>query len=276
MGQIISKRISKGWVQLDRSVMRDTRIKSTQKLIYALFCSMSETMDNVYPTYSWIAQEVGYEAKNIKFESKENKEKATRKWVLENLQPLIDLGWIKQVQKHNHQGYDYEVYDHDCKTEHGTFRFPGTEPLGSKSTEPLGSLSNKEYSNKDIVVAQQMLTTDFLEKKGWKENEIVKEQNKCISKFKIKGNKKASIITFWQSWCANLQEKIQKLPANQQTYLIDPKEFLNYNKFLEHIAKLEKEGILAKWGERDYAEAQKIWDNPPISIFKQFKNKMAG
>jgi len=111
--KIINKRKPNNWVKFDRSLMRDTRIKSHHKIIYLLFCSLSEACENVYPSYSWVAEEVGYNYTG-KYEigSKEY-ESALQQFVATNLEPLIKLGWIKKINN-NGGTCDYEVFDHDC------------------------------------------------------------------------------------------------------------------------------------------------------------------
>jgi hypothetical protein len=114
--KIINKRKAEGWVKFDRSLMRDTRVKSNHKAIYLLFCSLSETCENVYPTYAWIAGEVGY-----KYEGKEEVgspqyHAAMQAFVAYNLEPIIKLGWIKKINKSG-SSCDYEIFDHDCGQE---------------------------------------------------------------------------------------------------------------------------------------------------------------
>jgi hypothetical protein len=88
----------------------------------------------------------------------------------------------------------------------GTLPTPESVPL---PTPESGKYKTSKYKTKVVVTATE-LTTDFLIKKGWQESEVAKEQAKCIKKFAIKGNKKASIAKFWEGWCANLADKREK------------------------------------------------------------------
>lgn len=111
--RIINNRKPNNWVKFDRALMRDTRLKSPQKVLYLLFCSLSESMDSVYPSYAWIAEEVGYQYTGQAEKGSKDYESAMQQFIAYNLKPLIDLGWIKKT---NNKGAscDYEVYDHDC------------------------------------------------------------------------------------------------------------------------------------------------------------------
>jgi CRISPR/Cas system-associated exonuclease Cas4 (RecB family) len=113
--RIINNRKPNNWVKFDRALMRDKRIKSHHKVLYLLFCSLSESVDNVYPSYSWIAEEVGYNYTGEYEKDSNQYERAMKKFVAENLQPIIDIGWIKKTNNVG-SSCDYIVYDHDCET----------------------------------------------------------------------------------------------------------------------------------------------------------------
>lgn len=113
MPYIHNKSKTQNWVAFDRSLMRDTRLKSNSKTMYLLFKSFAQTCQNVFLTYSYIATEVGY-VYNGKYEvGTPEYENALKHFVIDNLQPVLDLGWVKKI---NNTGThcDWEVYDHDC------------------------------------------------------------------------------------------------------------------------------------------------------------------
>lgn len=112
MNKIINKRRVEQYVRLDRELMRDTRLKSNHKLLYALFCSLSESCENVFPSYSWLATEVGYEYNGKAEKGSIEAERAMKAFISDNLQPLIDLGLIVKIVN-NGGTCDYEVYDFD-------------------------------------------------------------------------------------------------------------------------------------------------------------------
>lgn len=140
--QIINKRKNQGWVKFDRSLMRDTRLKSHHKVLYLLLCSLSDTCDQVYPTYSWIASEVGYQYSGKAEVGSYEYEDALQKFVSANLEPLINLGWIKKINKQG-KSCDYEIYDHDCD--------PGEKSPNTPEKNLLGNPREKSpTSKKDI------------------------------------------------------------------------------------------------------------------------------
>lgn len=148
MPKITNKRKSAGFVRLDRSLLRDTRLKSNHKILYALFCSMSETMESVFPSYAWIAKEIGYEYTGKAKPGSEEYERALSKFISSNLEPIINLGWIKKINN-NGESCEYEVYDHDCNPEQKS-----THPLNKKvqgNPEQKSTPSNKDsFSNNNL------------------------------------------------------------------------------------------------------------------------------
>ena len=112
------------WVAFDRSLMRDKRIKSNTKTMYLLFDSLSQSCNNVYISYSYIAEEVGYEYKGKYEKGTKEYEDAMKKFVVYNLQPLIDLGWIKKTNKQG-ETCDWDVFDHDCEEYQKSTSNPG-------------------------------------------------------------------------------------------------------------------------------------------------------
>lgn len=177
--KIKNKRVSKQWVQYDRSLMRDKRLKSNHKQIYLLFCSLSESCNTVYPSYAWIAEEVGYEY-NGKYEvGSKQYEWAMKKFVQENIQPLIDLGWIKKTNI-NGQSCDYEVYDHDCdrgektphpveKKVHGTVE----KKVHVDKREELQELDRDFYRNNWSKFDSYESLKEHVRKNGLKMQDIV-------------------------------------------------------------------------------------------------------
>lgn len=114
MPQIINKlKKTNSWVAFDRSLMRDTRLKSNHKIIYLLFRSFAESCENVFLSYSFIAEEVGYKYSGEFEKGSEQYERAMQKFVFENLKPLLELGWVKKINQIG-KSCDWEIYDHDC------------------------------------------------------------------------------------------------------------------------------------------------------------------
>lgn len=113
--KIINKS-TKSWVAFDRSLMRDTRIKSNTKVLYLLFKSLSQTCDDVFISYSYIAREIGYVYHGAHPAGSESMERAMRKFVLTNLEALLKLGWIKKTNQVG-ESCDWEVYNHDSDPE---------------------------------------------------------------------------------------------------------------------------------------------------------------
>lgn len=150
--KIINKRKPNNWVKFDRSLMRDKRLKSHHKIIYLLFCSLSESCENIYPSYSWIAEEVGYSYNGKHKVGSKEYDSALQQFVATNLEPLIKLGWIKKI---NNKGgsCDYEVFDHDCDPQEKSSN-PPKKNLGGDPQEK-SSISYKSIKLKETSVEPQ-------------------------------------------------------------------------------------------------------------------------
>lgn len=103
MSKIISKRKSR-FVILDRDIISDKRLKSNHKLLYALLASLAESNDNVYPSYKWLAEQIGYETEG-------KTEVALRMFMQRNLEPLIEMGLV-EVKQNGGSTNDYFINDY--------------------------------------------------------------------------------------------------------------------------------------------------------------------
>lgn len=154
MPKITSRRHKVQYVDIERALIRDKSLKSTSKLLYCLFVSIAESNDgNVFPSYSWLAEEVGYEyTPNVEHDdpikAEENKERAMKKFIMSHLQPLIDRGLIEQTMNYSTTP-DYEIVGYIDERE-GTKKFTQSEQKSSYQSEQKSSLSNKSIRNKSI------------------------------------------------------------------------------------------------------------------------------
>lgn len=160
--RIINKTTISSWVAFERSLMRDTRIKSNTKVMYLLFKSLSQSCEKVYMSYSFIAQESGYVYNGAHPENSEARERAMRKFVLMNLEPLLELGWIKKTNKVG-ESCDWEVYDCDCNPEQkstGTLnkKVQGDPEQKSSSSYKSIELKEKVRSSMDFSYSEILRT----------------------------------------------------------------------------------------------------------------------
>jgi hypothetical protein len=236
--KIINK-FSQSWVSFDRSLMRDTRIKSNHKIIYLLFRSFAESCDNVFLSYSYIAKEIGYEYTGEFEKDSPQFERAMRKFVFENLQPLLDLGWIKKINN-NGSSCDWEVYDHDCNPEPKS-----TETVNQKvqgNPEPKSTHSNKISSYKKLDLSLSTEQSEKTENLDWKSDILHhplfersrfidfkdldgKEIDYCLDLYKASlTNGRQPHFTQAVSWLKNHnRDKIKQKPS---TYPTPPKKRL--------------------------------------------------
>lgn len=175
MPKIINKRKPNNWVRFDRSLMRDTRLKSHHKIIYLLFCSLSESCDNVYPSYSWIAEEVGYNYTGKHKKGSKEYESALQQFVSNNLEPLIKLGWIKKI---NNKGSscDYEVFDHDCNEQNPqekSWDTPKKNLRGNPQEKSWVSYKNIESKEKESTTPENFEKQEQLD--SFKNNPLYEE-----------------------------------------------------------------------------------------------------
>ena len=112
--KLINKMRPRAWVSLDLELMRDKRLNSDQKLIYARLCNLAQSCENVFPTYTWIASEIGYDtevADNATEEEKAKKYDAIRRFISRQLAELENLKLIVKVANPG-KSNDYEIYDY--------------------------------------------------------------------------------------------------------------------------------------------------------------------
>lgn len=156
MGKIINKRHAQPYITLDRAFIRDTRLEPTSKLIYGVLCALSESCENVYPSYGWLAEQIGYKYKGKHEVESPEYERAMKKYICENLQPLIDLNLIKKVENPG-LTCDYEVHSYHEPT--GT---PPVNPQVHGNHEPTGT-PNKQ-SSKQSEVVEEFIDNELFEK----------------------------------------------------------------------------------------------------------------
>jgi len=158
MPQIINKLDKKGYVQFERSLMRDKRIKSNNKVMYLLLVSLAETCENVFPSYSWIADEVGYSYNGKHEVGTQEYERAMRKFVYENLEPLIELNMIKKINNIG-ESCDFEIYSYKSNPEQkstGTVNkkvqgYPEQKSTGSNKEEERERRRDKESKREQSI-----------------------------------------------------------------------------------------------------------------------------
>ena len=149
--KIIDKTTNNSWVAFERSLMRYTGIKSHTKVMYLLFKSLSQSCESVYMSYSFIAKEVGYEYKGKHPEGSEARERAMRKFVLSNLEPLLALGWIKKTNKVG-ESCDWEV--HNCSLD------PEQKSTGTLNKKVQGDPEQKSSSSyKRVELEERVRST---------------------------------------------------------------------------------------------------------------------
>jgi hypothetical protein len=158
IGHIKSKIKREFYVQLDRELLKDKRLKPASKILYGLFVSMSATMEAIYPSYSWIASEIGYEYNGKHKIGTPSYERAMKKYVKSIMQPLVELGLIKQTNNTGEK-CDYEVHDYTPNREQKSSHH--REQKSSHHREQKSSPSNKEYSDKERGVYTPPPNDDF-------------------------------------------------------------------------------------------------------------------
>ena len=131
MPKINSKRKAV-FARVDRELMRDKRLKSNHKLLYSLLCSLGESCENIFPSYEWLAQEIGYDTEG-------KSENALYMFITRNLEPLIQYGLVS-IEKNPDGTIDYNVHDY-----HPTFLL--NEHENNKKSHKNVSESHKNVSN---------------------------------------------------------------------------------------------------------------------------------
>jgi hypothetical protein len=136
MPKITSKRKSR-FALMDRALMADKRIKGHHKILYTLLCSLAESCDNVFPSYAWLAEQVGYDYNPSaeildEVRAEANRERAMRKFIDTHLEPLEELGLVKRT--HNVGGHcDFEVEEY----------YPEQKSTGSLNKKVQGGMNKK-------------------------------------------------------------------------------------------------------------------------------------
>lgn len=160
MPKLINKTSPDGWVKMERELLSFKGLKPTPKLIYSLLRNLAQSCENVFPTYFWIAEHIGYETEvdPEELEGKteeeaglimENKRNATNKFVKYNLAPLLHLGLIRAVPRPG-KGYDYEIYDFD-RVEKSTHPVEKNLPTTGEKNLPLYRIDDIEKLERETT-----------------------------------------------------------------------------------------------------------------------------
>jgi hypothetical protein len=147
MPKIINKRKSR-YATIDRDLMRDKRLKSNHKLLYALLCSLSESCDNTVPSYKWLAEQIGYETEG-------KTEQALQMFMIRNLEPLIKLGMLRIVERKGFSN-DYEIYEYTPPT----FIFNPQQKCEDSPNKNVETTPNKNVTPYNSYIENRIENTD--------------------------------------------------------------------------------------------------------------------
>jgi hypothetical protein len=100
-------------------------------MLYLVLQSLAESCDNIYPSYTWLAEQVGYDCKG-------KDPSSPKKVIARALEPLVEIGLIRVT---NREGYtsDYDIEDYDelfAQTARGTVD-KNVTPHGQKRHTPM-------------------------------------------------------------------------------------------------------------------------------------------
>jgi hypothetical protein len=104
MSRIINKKTPKHFYIGDRQLLRDTRLSSDAKNIYQVLSSLAESCENVCPSYTWLANEVGYITEGKEYRS-------IHRWVSSKIDELTELKMVVSILRPG-TSCDFEVYDY--------------------------------------------------------------------------------------------------------------------------------------------------------------------
>jgi hypothetical protein len=282
MPQLINKTKPDNYVKTDRSLLRDKRLKPTPKLIYSLLHNLAKSCEKVFPTHFWIAIEIGVETEPTPEEiathglekARANKDRAVRKYIRENLEPLLHLGLIKAVETPG-KGYDYEIYDYDPEPwgspplnlqVQGTLN-PGVHPLiyGEKEIEkekvgenspqnfleknpkpendtPRLELDPQEQSKSIGEKFQEYFDAVGIDPESIRAHEIVQEVSKTVLKKDLTG---------YVDYLLNVKAKLPGLKTERTSF--------------GNLKKLELP-TYTKWFYADYKSWLQSKDPPPAAV----------
>jgi hypothetical protein len=159
--RVINKTRAKQFFIGDRELLREKRISADAKNIYIVLRSLSETCDNVCPSYLWIAFEIGYESTG-------KTEQATCQFISRKIHELVSMKMVQQLRKS--KGFDYEVYDYDVDVVQESLN----KNVESSLNKNVESSLNK---NVDLVIREKKQENSSREEfKENKENQNLGEQ----------------------------------------------------------------------------------------------------
>lgn len=245
MSKLINRKTPKQFFIGDRDILRDTRISSASKSLYYVLSSLAESCENVCPSHSWLAKEIGYNS--------EGKEARTiHKFVSSKLNELVAIKAIKIIKNIGYTN-DYEIYDYPV--------------LGSvpKST---GGLYQKVQGTPDKKVQGGVYQKVHIEIREEKEEE--KNKDIIINKNeKLKKLKEINIQALEEYRLIILNQ-----PINKEVYK-DNKRWVNFTEFSVEQAKIDLNIIIEtmkNWIEKiEVKDIRKLSDKPKIAdTFKTF------
>lgn len=166
MPQIINK-TTESYVVATRALLADIELTQTAKVLYLVFLSLAQSCDNVFPSYKWLASQIGYQTAmkpetKIKFTTAAELEIHIEQCIGKYIKQYTDeLHNAELVTKSLEKG---SVHTYSVKNYHS--RDPVEKSKGSPEKKVGGNpvefstVSTKSLSNKNIELAR----LNFLQK----------------------------------------------------------------------------------------------------------------
>jgi hypothetical protein len=147
MPKIINNLPPESYVKLDRELLRDKRLSAESKLLYGVFVALARSCENVFPSYRWLASEIGYEYESRDENYDEAKaEKATGAYIAKYVEELVRLNMVIKIVNPG-KACDYQINNYNPPLKSGDTpheKVGGNPPLKSRGSIKSISIKNEE------------------------------------------------------------------------------------------------------------------------------------
>ena len=246
----ITNKTNKSWVGAERSLIRDERISQKSKMIYLVLLSLAQSCDNVFPSYKFLADEIGYS-------SEDKSDAATGKYIRSGIKELQSINLVKVVPNSG-KSNDYEIYSHEEDPSLKSKETPNLE-VGSTRNSQVRSTPNlevtldkreeiKEKSNKkEVEATEEILQIEYNKKLLNKISELLEEVKTSMSYQQTIGSDKFKLISreTIDRYKVTIAESIVKKNIDAPVYSLTTKFNLKFGKFIEthYLTKQEQAKI---------------------------------